>query len=410
MKILFIHQNFPGQFKSLAPSLAAAGHQVTALAIDGVEVPGIQFVRYRPQRGTSPGIHPWATDFETKILRGEACAMAVANLRSTGYQPDIIVGHPGWGEMLFLRDIWPQVPQLHFLEFYYAARGSDVNFDAEFSRPEWQNGARVRAKNSSGLLALEQMDAGYSPTAWQRASYPAFVQSKVEVIHDGINTDLLRPNPNASVTLLDRNLNLNAGMKVITFINRNLEPYRGYHSFMRALPLMQRLIPDGFFVLVGRDGVSYGAKAPEGKSWKDIFLAEVQDRVDPSRMAFVGHIPYQVFMALMQISSAHVYLTYPFVLSWSVLEAMACGAPVIGSATPPVEEVIDHGRNGLLVDFFDHEGIANTVAEVANNGPRYNAMREAARQSVIDRYDLNRICLPRQRALIERVAGAGQGL
>lgn len=405
MNILFVHQNFPGQFKSLVPALLAQGHQITALAIDGVELPGTRFVRYRPQRGTSPNIHPWVSDFETKVLRGEACALAAEELRLSGYQPDIIVGHPGWGEMLFLRDIWPGVPQLHFLEFFYAATGSDVNFDPEFARPQWQNGARVRMKNSSGLVSLDQMDAGYSPTQWQRSSYPAFAQPKVEVVHDGINTDLLLPNPQASVTLAARNLVLRPGMKIVTFINRNLEPYRGYHSFMRALPLMQRLMPEAFFVLVGRDGVSYGSKAPEGTSWKEMFLNEVADRIDQTRIAFVGHIPYPIFVALMQVSAAHVYLTYPFVLSWSMLEAMACGAPIIGSATPPVQEVIEHGHNGLLVDFFDYDGLAHAVAEVVEHGQRYQGMRQAARQTVVDRFDLNRICLPRQQALIHKVAG-----
>jgi glycosyltransferase involved in cell wall biosynthesis len=407
MNILFVHQNFPGQFKSLAPAMAAAGHRITALAIEGVELPSTQFVRYRPHRGSSPGIHPWAVDVETKLVRGEACAMAAERLRATGYKPDIIVGHPGWGEMLFLRDIWPGVPQLHFLEFYYSPRGVDVGFDSEFSKLDWRYSARIRSKNASGLLSLEQMDAAYSPTNWQRASYPAFALPKIDVIHDGIHTDGLKPNPAASLTLQDRNLELKPGMKVVTFVNRNLEPYRGYHSFMRALPIMQQLIPDAFFVLVGRDGVSYGAKAPEGKTWKEIFLEEVQDRIDQSRVAFVGHIPYPAFIALMQISCAHVYLTYPFVLSWSMLEAMSCGAPIIGSATQPVQEVIEHGRNGLLVDFFDYEAIARTVAEVANNRERYQGMRQMARQTVQERYDLNRICLPQQKALIERVARLG---
>ncbi|MQP64536.1 glycosyltransferase [Niveispirillum sp. SYP-B3756] len=407
MKILFIHQNFPGQFKSLVPALIAAGHEVTALAIEGTEILGPRFIRYRPHRGTSPNIHPWVSDFETKVLRGEACATAAADLKAAGYQPDIIVGHPGWGEMLFLRDIWPSAPQLHFLEFYYAAQGSDVNFDPEFAQAQWQNGARVRTKNSGGLISLEQMDAGYSPTEWQRASYPAFARPKVEVVHDGINTDQLRPNPDASVTLAGRNLVLRPGMKVVTFINRNLEPYRGYHSFMRALPLMQQLAPDAFFVVVGRDGVSYGSKAPEGKTWKEIFLNEVSDRIDLTRVAFVGHIPYPTFAALMQVSAAHVYLTYPFVLSWSMLEAMACGAPIIGSATPPVQEVIEHGHNGLLVDFFDYEGLAHAVGEVLEHGQRYQGMRQSARQTVVDRYDLARVCLPRQQALIDRVAKMG---
>lgn len=405
MRILFVHQNFPGQFAHLAPELARQGHEVTALAIYGVDLPGVTRHKYAVSRGTTTNMHPWASDFETKVIRAEACAAQAETLRQSGYRPDIIVGHPGWGEMLFLRDIWPDAPQLHFLEFYYAAGGTDVGFDPEFANTDWRGQARVRVKNASGLLNLEQMDAGYSPTAWQRSSYPAFAQPKVEVIHDGINTDILTPNPDAAVSLADGRVKLRPGMKVVTFVNRNMEPYRGYHSFMRALPAMQRLCPDALFVLVGGDGVSYGAKPPEGKTWKGIFLDEVRERLDIRRIAFVGSIPYPTYKALMQISAAHVYLTYPFVLSWSMLEAMACGAPLIGSSTPPVQEVIEDGRNGLLVDFFDYEALAAKVADVVNNGHKYAAMREAGRRSVCEGYDLNRICLPRQMRLITRVAG-----
>lgn len=402
MDILFIHQNFSGQFKSLAPALVQSGHRVRALTINGAGAPGVETIRYSPRRGTTPNIHAWASDFETKIIRGEACAAEASRLKAEGYRPDVIVGHPGWGEMLFLRDIWPTTPQLHFLEFYYASN-SDVGFDPEFADPNWRSQARVRAKNASGLLNLEQMDAAYSPTNWQRSSYPAFAQSRINVIHDGIDTDMMVPKSGLSLTL-SSGRELRSGMKLVTFVNRNLEPYRGYHVFMRALANMQRMVPDAFFVVVGGDGVSYGAKAPDGQSWKHIFLDEVRERVDLARVAFVGSIPYDVFQCLMQMSAAHVYLTYPFVLSWSMLEAMACGAPVIGSATPPVQEVIEHGRNGLLVDFFDRQGLAETVANVLNNPHQYVDMRLQARQTILDKYDLNRVCLPRQMDLIQRVA------
>lgn len=405
MKILFVHQNFPGQFKHLAPALVAQGHEVRALSIKGEAVPGVAWHQHAPKRGTTANMHPWASDFETKVIRGESTAAAAAEIRASGYIPDVIVGHPGWGEMLFLRDIWPHTPQLHFLEFYYAAGGVDVGFDPEFKTMDWQFQSRVRAKNANGLLNLEQMDAAYSPTLWQRSSYPQFAQSKTAVVHDGIDTDFLTPNPDAQVIIGKPGITLKKGMQIVTFINRNLEPYRGYHSFMRALPEMQRRCPEAVFILIGSDGVSYGAKAPDGKSWKEIFFAEVRDRIDIRRVAFVGSIPYSVFVSLMQISAAHVYLTYPFVLSWSMLEAMACGAPIIGSATPPVQEVIEHRHNGLLVDFFDYDGLAAQVEEVIKKGHRFDAMRQAARQTIIDRYDLKRICLPTQVDLIKQVAG-----
>ena len=337
MNILFIHQNFPGQFKHLAPTLSHAGHHVRAIQITGHEVVGVNSARYRPRRSSSNTIHPWAMDYETKLIRGEACAELAEKMRLGGYRPDIIVGHPGWGEMIFLNDIWPDVPQLHFLEFFYKPDGADVGFDPEFAKTDWRSLARVRAKNANGLINLQNMTAAYSPTYWQRSSYPLSLQERIEVIHDGIDTAKLTPDTDVQVSLGEEGLTLRPGMEVVTFVNRNLEPYRGYHQFMRALPRLQALRSDAIFLLVGGDGVSYGAPAPDGQSWKQIFLNEVRDRVDLSRVHFLGNVSYQMFVALMRISAAHVYLTYPFVLSWSMLEAMSCGALVVGSRTEPVE-------------------------------------------------------------------------
>ncbi|MGQ3046718.1 MAG: glycosyltransferase family 4 protein [Niveispirillum sp.] len=405
MNVLFVHQNFPGQFKSLAPAIAQLGHNVKALAIDGMELGGVELIRYRPARGSTPNIHPWASDLETKLIRGEACAATAERLKAHGYRPDVIVGHPGWGEMLFLRDIWPHVPQLHFLEFYYKTHGADVSFDPEFATNGWQAQARLRAKNANGQLNLEVMDAAYSPTFWQRSSYPSLVQDRISVIHDGVDTDLLTPSRDVELVLGADQMVLRPGMKIVTFINRNFEPYRGYHSFMRSIPRIQAKCPDAIIIMVGADGVSYGAKPPEGQTWKQLFLDEVADRVDVSRIRFVGSVPYQTFVALMRLSAAHVYLTYPFVLSWSMLEAMSCGALVIGSSTEPVQEVIDHGQNGLLVDFFDYDNIADRVVEALERPERFMGLRHQARQTIVERYDLRRICLPRQGQLIAKVAG-----
>ncbi len=405
MNILFVHQNFPGQFKHLAAALAAQGHQVRAFAIKGGPLGGVKVYNYPVSRTSSANIHPWAGDFETKLIRGEACASAALRMRGEGFQPDLIVGHPGWGEMLFLKEIWPKVPQLHFLEFYYSPTGADVGFDPEFKKDDWRSLARVRVKNANGLLNLEVMDDAYSPTQWQRSSFPALYQPRIEVIHDGVDTDLLTPAPAQIGDFGPDKITLTSGMEIVTFVNRNLEPYRGYHIFMRALPRMQALRPNAIFLLVGGDGVSYGAAAPEGQTWKNIFLDEVKDRVDMSRVFFLGNLPYQTFVGILRLSAAHIYLTYPFVLSWSMLEAMSMGALVVGSRTPPVEEVIEHGKNGLLVDFFDGEGLADRVADVLANPHHYHGLREAARRTIIDRYDLRRLCLPRQMALVERVAG-----
>ena len=223
----------------------------------------------------------------------------------------------------------------------------------------------------------------------------------IEVIHDGVDTAVLAPNPQASVTLPGGRM-LRAGDEVITFVNRNLEPYRGYHTFLRALPAVLAARPDAQVVIVGGDGVSYGAEARGGTTWKAQFLAEVQDRLDLSRVHFVGRVPYEGFVALMQLTRVHAYLTYPFVLSWSMIEAMAAGALVIGSDTPPVAEVISDGLNGRLVDFFDVPGWSAALIEALAEPRRFDPMRAAARQTALSRYDLRGICLPRMVDFVER--------
>ena len=404
LNLLFIHQNFPGQFKPLAPALAGLGHSVKAMAIDGPGLPDIEMHRYKPTRSTSREIHPWAAEFETKIIRGEACAAAALRLKAEGYTPDVIVANPGWGESLFLKDVWRGARLLALIEFYYAARGLDYDFDREFFRGETARDARLSTKNAHMLLTLDAMDWGVCPTQFQRSTVPRAYHDRMSVIFDGIDTDAVQPDPNAAVEINGRTLR--AGDEILTFVNRNLEPYRGYHIFMRALPEILRRRPNAVALILGGDEVSYGAPPPGGKTWKQIFYEEVKDQLDASRVFFLGRIPYAQYLTVLQVSRCHVYLTYPFVLGWSCIEAMSAGCLVVGSRTPPVEEVIEHGRNGLLVDFFDVGGLAETVTDALARPKHYAALRKAARQTVIERYDLKSICLPQQIALIERLGRA----
>ncbi|HEX9857790.1 MAG TPA: glycosyltransferase, partial [Paracoccaceae bacterium] len=333
--------------------------------------------------------------------RGVTVARAALQLRDQrGFVPDVIFGHSGWGETLFLKEIWPQARLLVYSEFYYSGRGRDVGFDPEFETPGFDQVMVAQGRAAHLGQALLHADAGLAPTQWQASTFPPVLRDRIEVIFDGVDTAVMRPNPAASLTLPGGRV-LRAGDEVLTFVNRNLEPYRGYHIFMRALPAVMAARPEAQVVIVGGDDVSYGRAAPAGKTWKQMFLDEVQGRIDPDRVHFLGKVPYPAFVALMQISRAHAYLTYPFVLSWSMLEAMAAGALVIGSRTAPVQEVIEDGVNGRLVDFFDIEGWSAALTEALAAPQRFTALRQAARETILRGYDLRSVCLPRMVRFVE---------
>lgn len=401
MKILFLHQNFPGQFPHLAPALAARGHQVIALtAEDNSRRTPIRTFRYRTPR--RPDVGGPGQTYSEMAERGASVARACAQLaRREGFTPDLVIGHPGWGETLYLRSVWPGARILAYAEFLYRATGVDTNFDPEFARDPLVSAISVAARSAHLVQSMLDADAAIAPTAFQAGTFPLALQTKIHVIHDGIDTDRIRPDPQAGFALPDGRI-LRHGDEVISFVNRNLEPYRGYHCFMRALPDVLAARPDAQVVIVGGTGQSYGTAPPDGSSsWRDHFLAEVAGRIDRARLHFTGPVPYPQFVALMQVTRVHCYLTYPFVLSWSMLEAMAAGALVLGSDTPPVAEVIRHGENGRLVGFFDIEGWSREMIRALEDPGRDAGLRRAARETVVGTYDLRRICLPAQIAHVE---------
>ncbi|MFZ2726640.1 MAG: glycosyltransferase family 4 protein [Methylococcaceae bacterium] len=410
MRILFVHQNFPGQFKHLAPVLAAdANNEIVAFTMQAntpATWQGVRMISYQASRGTSSTVHPWVSDLETKTIRGEAAFHAAESLAKSGFTPDLIIAHPGWGESLFLKDVWPDTKLAIYSEFFYRAEGADVGFDMEFANTDSSDKCRLRLKNTNNLLHFEAADAGISPTYWQASTFPERFRSKITVIHDGIDTDALIPNPQVSLTLNTKagSLTLTRNDEIVTFVSRNLEPYRGYHIFMRALPELMRRRPQARFLIVGDDGVSYGAKPANGQKWKDIFLNEVRDQLDMNRIHFLGHIPYNYFIPLLQLSRVHIYLTYPFVLSWSLLEAMSVGCSIVASNTTPLHEAIIDNETGRLVDFFDKSALSNTVCELLDDPQQRARLATNARAFARERYDLKSICLPQQLAWVKQLA------
>ena len=391
MRLLFIHQNFPGQYKHLAAHYAAKqGCEVVGVGEKGnllrakPQIPGVKLLAYDmpPLKGDS---------LQRAIARGKRVASGAARLRSAGFVPDVIFAHIGWGEALFLKDVFPEARILLYCEFFYRAKGADLGFDPEFpATPE--KVLRLRLMNAPLLMSLDASDFGIAPTRWQRRQFSPVYQSRIAVVHDGIDTDAVRPGGDPEDEL-------------VTYVARNLEPYRGFHVFMRAIPEIQRRRPKARIVVVGGDEVSYSPRLPPGETYRARMLRELEGRIDLSRVHFLGRIPYAQYLDVLHRSSVHVYLTYPFVLSWSLLEAMSAGCLVVGSRTPPVEEVMRDGENGLLVDFFSPEGIAERVDFALGRQKEMLSLRRKARETVVNRYDLKRLCLPAQARLVERLQG-----
>ena len=408
MKLLFVHQNFPGQFLHLAPEMQRRGHDVRVLTDAAHQNPSdvpVQRYTFKAEK-VDPGATRLGRNYTTMSDRGVVVARMARQMRAKGYVPDVILGHSGWGETLFLKEVWPEAKLLVYAEFYYRGIGSDVGFDAEFRAESFDQVMISQGRSAHLGQALLHADRGISPTEWQASRHPQRLRAMIEVIFDGVDCDRLAPNPEARIALPDGR-ELVVGDEVLTFVNRNLEPYRGYHIFMRALPAVLAARPAAQVVIVGGDEVSYGAAPKDGGNWKEIFLAEVRDRLDMSRVHFVGKLPYDRYVDLMHVSRAHAYLTYPFVLSWSMLEAMAAGALVVGSKTAPVEEVIEDGVTGRLVEFFDVARWSAALTEALAEPETFVPLRAAARALVRERYDLRSVCLPKMVALLTELERSG---
>lgn len=421
MNVLFVHQNFPGQFKHLAPELAKRSeNNVVALHVNPCgPMRNVRLVRYSVSSDSSSKVHPWASDLNVKVTRGEAAYRAAIKLKEEGFNPDVIVAHPAWGESLFLKDVWPKARLGIYCEFFYHPTGADVGFDPEFASAMSDAGPQMRMRNANYQLHFEMANRGVSPTRWQRSVFPKSFQSKIDVIHDGIDTETVAPNPLVEMRLKTKQgeTHLTRQDEVITFVCRNLEPYRGYHIFMRALPAIMKARPRARVLIVGHDGVGYGAAPPlpddntvdrPNTTWKAIFLNEVRSQLDMSRVHFLGQLHYRDFIQLLQLSTVHVYLTYPFVLSWSLLESMSSGCAIVASDTPPVREVIAHDVTGRLVDFFDKSALANEVISLCEQPEIRLKLGAAAREHVVTNYDLKTRCLPAQLNWVNSLAGTSQ--
>lgn len=385
MRYLFVHQNFPGQYHHILRDILSRkkGDEIVFISEPNTnQMNGVRRVNYRLTQPRSRNVHRAVEEHEIMQLRADEVARVAANVKALGFEPDVIVGHQGWGELLNIGDVFPGVPIVGYYEFYYHTHGVDVGFDPEFPLDPAML-PRVRAKNLTNLLALTNGGLGQCPTVWQRSTYPAWAQKQIRLVPDGVHLDVCKPDPTAFTERFEfSKLHVAPGQKLLTYVSRDLEPYRGYHILMRALPRLLRERPDLQVALVGGNKVSYGSAPPYG-SWRDIFLKEVRDEIDLSRVHFLGKVDYRDYLRLLQRSDVHVYLTYPFVASWSLREAMAIGCALVGSDTAPVTEFLTHGKNGLVTPCLDPGKLADTVLELLENQPLADGLRAGAREYAV---------------------------
>jgi glycosyltransferase involved in cell wall biosynthesis len=402
MKIVFVHQNFPGQFGRLAVALAREGHEVTALGmVRSCSLPGVTYHPYTAAPG--PEDAPFQSRYSPaipRLRRAYGVAHKAKALADEGFRPDVVVVNTGWGENLFLKDVWPEARHVAYFEYYYAAKGQDLDFDPEFSTHDTETIWKLRIKNAMQLGALDAADLAVAPTRYQRDTFPDYLRDRVTVIHDGIDAQNLKPDSEISIQLGQDGLRLDRSAPVVTYVTRNIEPMRGAHIVLRSLPDLLAIDPRLQVVVIGGAGTSYSGRAPGGKTWLELFRSSIERPVDWSRVHLVGNLPYDQFVKVLQVSSAHLYLTYPFVLSWSLIESMALGCRIVASDTAPVREVIEDGVTGRLFPFFDRKALVERVRQTLAEKERSAAMAEEARRFALANYDFRTVCLPRWREFL----------
>ena len=397
MRLMFLHNNFPAQFGSLARHMSERGHDVTfATRWQGTAPDWLRLVRYQPHREVGKGQHPYLAFVESAVLNGQALARVGWKMKEQGYSPDLIVAHSGWGPGLYVRDIWPDARYLGYFEWYYRSKGADLGFLDPVTHDDEH---RIRTRNAAILLDLAACHWGLVPTRYQASKFPELLQRKLTVQHDGVDTDYLAPRPGRRLKL--PGLDLSEVDEVVTYVARGMEPYRGFPQAMAAFAEVQKRRPRAHVVIVGEDRVAYGRRLPEGDSYRQKMLRELDFDLD--RLHFTGRLPRNLYREVLLASSVHVYLTIPFVLSWSMIEAMSAGCLLVASDTDPVREVARDGENALLVDFFDTAALAERICDTLDRPGDLAHLREGARRTAVERYALAKL-VPQRARLLEAVA------
>jgi glycosyltransferase involved in cell wall biosynthesis len=377
--ILFLHDNFPAQFGVFGRYLIERGWEVTfGTQRKGAALDGMRVFNYAPHREPTQKIHPYVGGFEKAVLAGQGLARAALKLKEAGLSPDIVMAHSGWGPGLFVQDIWPDAAYIAYFEWYYRAEAPDIKFMG--GARTLDDDLRSRTRNAQILMDLANCDAGICPTQFQKSQFPEVFHDKLIVMHDGIDTDTYQPAPGAKLDLPDTDLS--GAKEIITYVARGMEPYRGFPEFMKALEIVLAQRPDAHAVILGEDRVAYGKKLPEGDSFKKRALAECD--LDWSRVHFTGLLPRNLYLQVLQASSVHVYLTVPFVLSWSMMEAMSTGCAIVSSDVDSVTEMAGGDNPTLMqVDHRNPGAVAAAVKMLLSDRERAKVLGEAARAFIV---------------------------
>jgi len=399
MQILFVHPNFPAQF---GPALSRLGRrpdlECAFVSRTGTgSLDGVRRIRFNLRGGATRASHYCSRTFENAVWHAHAVYEAC---KATPWlQPDLIVGHSGFGSTVFLQELYP-CPIINYFEYFYRPHGSDMDFRTEFP-PSELDYLRSRMRNAMILLDLEACVAGYTPTQWQWSLLPPAWAPKVEVINDGVDTEFWRRRPGP------RRLGdevLDDDLRVVTYVARGLEAMRGFDIFVRVANRIAAAMAKVVFVVVGAERTVYGndLRHIRTKTFKEHVLRS--ERPDLRRFRFLGTIPAAQLVEVLSLSDLHVYLTVPFVLSWSLLNALACECVVLASDTAPVREVIQQDRTGILAGFGDVDGLATQAIAVLTDLRAYRRLGAAGRALVEERYSLDRT-LPKLERLFARDIG-----
>ena len=399
MNILFLHRNFPAQFRHVLPVFASDPNNKVVFITNNetTHMKNVMKVQYKLKREVPDDCHRYLRFYEECVNHGQACAEAAIALKNQGFKPDVIFGHT-WGQTLFMKDVFPDVPLICYFEWFYDRYNGDMGFDGR--RLDIDDWAKLRSKNAHLLIDLFSCDYGFCPTKFQLKQFPKEFHNKIRVMHDGVDADYCKPDDNAQFFVKDKNITLTRNDEVITYATRGMEAYRGFPEFMKAAEVLLKKRPNLQIVIGGEDRVCYGPQLAN-TTYKKMMLKQLD--LDMDRVHFVGSLPFNEYVKLLQISSAHVYLTYPFVASWSLLDAMSCGCPIVASSTEPVMEFIEDGKNGFLFDFYSTSGQVEKIEYVLDNKEMVEPVRQAARKTIVDNYNLKDL-LPKHIEFIKSVA------